>query len=193
MMLAITEAPGIYCDAHLVTAGRPRFLSLWGRDTAMQNFLARLTLPDSDGGLATFVIGDRRRANAQQVAELDSHRLTELSVRKAGTIFGDLVNLWLYDTLAVEADHANARALLLYRQEDAGCFEKQLWPLLKQTLWLPVLDAWQSTLIERFTAQGWITPLAGFQINARLIDLSAKDEVQATLTRWLRAGDLSLV
>ena len=64
-MLALPEVPGIFCDAHLVTEGQPRFLSLWDRDTANQSLLARMTLADAEGGLPAFAIGVDSDAHAQ--------------------------------------------------------------------------------------------------------------------------------
>lgn len=191
-MLAIPEVPGVFCDAHLVTEGQPLFLSLWGRDTAIQSLLARMTLVDAEGGLPAFTIGVDSDAHAQRVATFDYSRLTKLTARKSGTLFGDLLNLWLYDTLAVEPDRANARALLLYHQEQAASINDQLWALLKQTLWLPVLDSWQSVLLARFAEQGWIVRAAGYRVNAWQINLSDEEGVQAALSRWLRDGDLTL-
>lgn len=54
-LMQVDEAPELFADAVLVDAAdNLLFLSLWGRDTALQEFLARLSLPSHEGGLDSF-------------------------------------------------------------------------------------------------------------------------------------------
>jgi len=48
-MLAINEVNDVYCDALVCDEGYLVFASCWGRDTAIQELLARLTLATSEG------------------------------------------------------------------------------------------------------------------------------------------------
>ncbi|WP_198263462.1 hypothetical protein [sulfur-oxidizing endosymbiont of Gigantopelta aegis] len=47
----IDEVSDLYVDAFLIDQSQLVFLSVWGRDTALQEFFARLTLPKSEQGL----------------------------------------------------------------------------------------------------------------------------------------------
>jgi len=56
-LMQVDEAPELFADAILVDAAdNLLFLSLWGRDTALQEFLARLSLPSHEGGLDSFFL-----------------------------------------------------------------------------------------------------------------------------------------
>ncbi len=188
-MLSLPDVPGVFCDAHLIDEGLPRFLSLWGRDTAMHEFLARLTIPEREGGLRAFDIGQGREPGASRVMALEEDRLSKITARRAGTLFGDLVQVWIYDRVAVAPDRANARALLLYR-EAPDQVRTQLWDLLKQTLWLPVLDSWDDFVISQSTQRQWLRPVEGYGVGAWLIDLSDRDAVDAAFGEWIRQGRL---
>ena len=83
-MLQLHEVPGVFCDAHLVDDGGLRFLSLWGRDTAIQELLARLSLPEREGGLRSFWIGKSGQEGARYVSFIDPDRLVRLSARRTG-------------------------------------------------------------------------------------------------------------
>ena len=188
-MLEIVDAPGVFVDAHLVDEGRLRFMSVWGRDTALQSFLARLSLSETEGGLSSFQVGNGTEIGSVRIHCPDPSVLSKITSRKPGTIFGELINIWLYDRLAVEPDQANARALIM---STSNPDEDTMWTMLKQVLWLPLLDNWRDIVIERFTASARITTLDGFNLGACQIDLSNRDEIEEDLSRWIRQGDLPI-
>lgn len=190
-MLEIREVPGIFVDAHLVDDRGVRFLSLWGRDTAIQEFLARLSLPERDGGLRTFRIGGPGDADACTATITDPDGLMRLTARRSGSVFGELVHLWLYDRLAVDADRSNGRALLL-QHEGAQNLTDALWQMLKQILWVPVLDHWQDLLLTRLDEMGCVRRLSGYRIAAFEIDLSDRDRIEGEISFLVRSGRLTL-
>lgn len=190
-MLEIREMPGIFCDAHLVDASGVRFLSVWGRDTAIQEFLARLSLPERNGGLRTFRIGGSGDADACTASITDPEGLLRLTARRSGSVFGELVQLWLYDRLAVDVDRSNGRALLLQhdgQQDLSGA----LWQMLKQILWVPVLDHWQDLLLARLDDMGCLNRLEGYHLRAFEIDLSDRDRIEEEVSFLVRSGRLTL-
>lgn len=191
-MLDIADAPGIFCDAHLIDDTGPRFLSLWGRDTAMQELLARLTLPEKDGGLRSFWIGRPPADGAVFVPNLDPERLQRLSARKTGTLFGDLVQLWLYDTLTTCPDRANGKAILLDRDGSQADVQASQWALMKQILWVPVLDHWRDVLMAQLTEMDCVRPLAGWRVSGFSIDLSDQARIEEMLSLMVRSGALPL-
>lgn len=189
-LMSIVESPGLYADAVLSDEGRNLlFLSLWGRDTAVQEFRARLSLPVCEGGLDGF----RLEAGDTIFVQVGNpERLVADSGRTpAQTLFGGLVHLWLYDRLAVAPDRANRRALLLYRTEEDATADGQaslghrLWSLVTETCHLPLLPAWRDTVLDAFHTSGWIKRLDGIGLAAYALDLGSA-EVETVVTRLIR-------
>ena len=194
-LLSIREAPGLLADAVLTDeAHNLLFLSVWGRDTAVQAFRARLSLPFSEGGLDSFRL-EGEHATFVQMG--NPERLASDSGRTSSqTLFGSLVHLWLYDCLAVAPDRANRRALLLCRPEKGSTAEgravlkHRLWSLVQETCHLPLLPAWRDTVLEAFEASGWIKTLAGIGLDAHALDLG-DDAVDSLISRLIQERRLT--
>ncbi|HCF0987686.1 TPA: hypothetical protein NI674_006233 [Pseudomonas aeruginosa] len=122
------------------------FLSVWARDTAVQQFLARLTLGRDQDGLDQFHLiteqGGSVPVFVPSVERLEK-RLTR-SYRR--TLFGSLVNLWLFDSRCTRPDKSTASALALLPRSVADPTSR-LWQLVKDTCPLPLLDHWQSPVL----------------------------------------------
>jgi hypothetical protein len=196
--MPILDAPGLFADAVLTDEGNNLlFLSLWGRDTAVQEFRARLSLPVREGGLDSFRLG---RENNKLFVQLgDPERLISDSGRTSPRmIFGSLVHLWLYDRLAVEPDRANRRALVLYQTDELTSTKRQsslndrLWSQVMETCHLPLLPQWRNIILNTFESQGWITTLKGTRLCAYTIDLG-DDAVETTISQLIHSGKLTAV
>jgi len=88
-MPAISMADACVADE----SGNLVFLSLWARDTAVQQFLARLTLGRDEQGLDTFHIV-LEQGGSLPVFIGDVERLEKRSARAyRRTLFGTLTNL----------------------------------------------------------------------------------------------------
>src|SRR5690606_32007983 len=132
------------------------FLSVWARDTAVQEFLARLTLARSEQGLAQFHIVTEHGASIPvfvgNVEDLEKR--TTRAFRR--TLFGSLVHLWLFDKRCVKPDKANATALALLPRT-ASNHNERLWALVQETCPLPLLDHWRDTVLELLQSQDMLT------------------------------------
>ena len=95
-LFQLEECPDLYVDACACDEQRNLvFLSAWGRDTALQEFLARLTLGSSENGLSQFhIIVDGRSLPVFPNIDMLEKRTTR---QLRGTLFGSLVHLWLFD------------------------------------------------------------------------------------------------
>lgn len=167
------------------------FFLFGGRDTAIQEFLARLSLPERDGGIRSFWIGTSGRDGARHVPLVDTDRLMRLTARRTGSVFGELIHLWLYDRLAVDPDRSNGRALLLHHSE-ANDLTGALWELLKQTLWVPVLDHWRDLLLDHLDELGCLSRLDGYRVGAFAIDLSDRERIEQEISVLVRSGRLQI-
>src|SRR5690349_19189241 len=106
-LFRIDEMPDVYGDA-VVTDDKDQllFLSLWGTDTALQTFLARLSLPENEGGIThiTFIFD-----NGSRLIDIkDANRFSKHTGKAPkGSLVENLSQLWLYDNLVITPDKAN--------------------------------------------------------------------------------------
>ena len=196
VLMPILDAPGLFADAMLADEGNNLlFLSFWGRDTAVQEFRARLSLPVREGGLDSF----RLRLGSETKAFIqlgDPERLLSDSGRTSPQmLFGSLVHLWLYNRLAVEPDRANRRALLLYQPAELSSANgrsrlvSRLWSQVMATCHLPLLPGWRNTILQSFQSRGWIKTLKGVSVQAYVIDLS-DDAIEDVITQLIHSREL---
>ena len=144
----IDECPDVMADACVGDdQNNLIFLSIWARDTAVQQFLARLTLGRDEQGLDQFhVITDQGGSVPVFIGNVDrlEKRITRAYRR---TLFGSLSNVWLFDRRCVKPDKANASALALLPRDSAHRLDR-LWMLVRDTCPLPLLDHWRETVLE---------------------------------------------
>lgn len=168
----IDECPDIMADGCVRDeSGDLVFLSVWARDTAIQQFIARLTLGRKEQGLDHFhLVTDAGEAISVFVNDVE--RLEKRSTRIfRRTLFGSLVNLWLFDRRCVHPDQTNARALALLPK---GCTDatSRLWALVRETCSLPLLEHWRDTVLELLQSRQMLTrlpsalgPLEGYRLS----------------------------
>jgi len=156
----IEEAQDLVADAcvcdeshHLI------FLSIWGRDTATQEFLARLTLGTGENGLDRFHLVTAESASIP-VGVANAHLLEKRSTRTfQGTLFGSMIHVWLLDPRCVKPDKSNGSALAILPKGDARSTER-LWSLVQDTCPLPLLPHWRDTTLDLLREREMLTRLA---------------------------------
>ncbi|MCB1898638.1 hypothetical protein [Cognatazoarcus halotolerans] len=155
----IDECPDLMADGCIGDEnGNLIFLSIWARDTAVQEFLARLTLGRDEQGLDQFhVIAEQGQSIPVFVGNVENleKRITRAYRR---TLFGSLTNVWLLDRRAVKPDKANASALALLPLESAHRLDR-LWSLVRDACPLPLLDHWRDIVLELLQARSMLTRL----------------------------------
>ncbi|MDR2111613.1 MAG: hypothetical protein LBQ62_00675 [Candidatus Accumulibacter sp.] len=157
-LFRIDECPDLMVDGHVADKDNNLvFSSVWGRDTALQQFLARLTLGGGEDGLDHFhlVTQDARALPTFVNDECLEKRLTR-GYRQ--TLFGSLVNCWIFDRRCLKPDKTNATALSLLPRDSAYRIER-LWALVKETCPLPLLDHWQDVVLNILQARDMLEPL----------------------------------
>lgn len=159
-LYAIEECQDLMADACLCDDDRRLiFVSLWGRDTAVLEFLARLTLTTGEHSLDQFhLVTDEHLSIPVFVG--DSSRLEKRQTRVLNrTLFGSLLNVWLFDKRCIRPDKANGTALALLAKNTPSCSER-LWALVQDTCPLPLLDHWRDSVLELLEATSMLTPLS---------------------------------
>lgn len=193
-LLEVVEAPGLFADAILCDEhGSLLFLSLWGRDTALQQLLAQFTLAIEEGGLRAINLrspqGTSLHVSLARIGDLEKHTAR----MPAKSLFGNLIHVWLYDRLAIEPDRANRRALLLYRAEhdsDAST-DDRLWLLVREVCHLPLLPHWREPVLALLESNQWMQRIEGQGIAAWRLDLG-KPELEVAISQLVRSRQLTL-
>ncbi len=192
VLMEVVEAPGLFADALLTDErGSLLFVSLWGRDTAVQELLARMTLGSEEGGIRTLHIN---ADDGPQVMHLDRMPCMEKHSGRMPprNLFGDLIQLWVYDRLAVEPDRANRRALLLYQPDDHDeVLQERLWTLVREVCHLPLLAEWREPVLAMLELNGWMQPLQGRSISAWRLELG-DPKLETEISLRIRRRELRL-
>lgn len=191
---------GLFADAAAwdQASGELFFISLWGRDTALQEFLARLSLPSGQGGFSAFNLAGTGQEGKVPVRVSNPGQMAKLGGRMPSSgLFGEVAHVWLYTPLALSPDYAGRRTLRILREdatvqggEDA--FDSDaVWTLLKEVSHLPLLDGWRQAVVEAAAGRGWIKRHAGIAANALEIDLGDPD-YEAVVSGLVKGGILRL-
>ena len=195
--MEVREAPGVYADALLRDErGGLLFISLWGRDTALQELQARLSLPVSDGGVTMLHVTQgtqESRVNLDRINCMEKHsgRLP------ARNLFGDVAQLWIHDRLAIEPDRANRVGLLFLRSgtTNDGLSESEvcrIWQLVREVSHLPLLPHWRKPVLNVLDAKGWLRRLDdGAGVQAWRVELGDPG-FEAAISQLMHAGVLHL-
>lgn len=199
-LITLFNVDGIFCDA-LVNDDQDSliFASLWGRDTAIQELLARLTLSAYEGGIADLVFKDQSVSGLKTVHLNDKNRLDKLTGRMPkANILGDMVHLMLFDKLVQVPDYANRKGYLLFDEKPKSVRQisntnhgNQIWHTFKSICHLPMLDRWQQRIEKLLKTEGWMTCYPGFNASVIAIDLPeiAFDDI---ISEMIVAGELTL-
>ena len=191
-LFRLDECPDLMADACVADEDDALvFLSLWARDTAVQEFLARLTLARDERGLDRFHVVTAE-GGSLPVFVGNADRLEKRFARAfRRTLFGSLTHLWLFDERCLRPDKANARAFALLPR-DSSYRRDRLWALARETCPLPLLDAWRDPVLELLRSRRMLTelplalgPLEGFRL---ALDVPA---LTRTLGELIRANVLT--
>ena len=129
----VQDVVGLYCDAVATNdGGKLLFASFFGRDTAVHEFLARLTVSVASGGMDTFNVVLPAGKLPVFIGNADNLNKTTGRMPK-GNLFGEMVHLWLYDNIAVEPDRANRTAVMLQMAHETSSVDDRLWSCLLYT------------------------------------------------------------
>ena len=203
-LMVLPEVQGIFADAVVTDTDNVLvFLSLWGRDTAIQELLARLSISEREGSLEQLSL-TRPDHPRIQIHTSNVDRYGKITGRMPkDNLFGAVTQLWLYDRLVTEPDRVNRKAILLHQNcglsqplnhgvDSSEDREFRLWQLVRQTCHLPLLDHWRRTVLDAFHQEGWIQDLPGIGLNGTTIDLGS-DGVEQVVGSLVQEGWLPLL
>jgi hypothetical protein len=150
-MFKLKELFDIFADACVRDeAGNLVFLSLYGRDTTVQQLFAAFYLKASEGGFdQVHLVDDKGVENFVFVGDAD--RLTKTSGRfPRANLFGNLVHTWIYDPSVIRPDMVNRAAWLLAERGDGTAeadLDARVWEAYRQLSPVPLLDHWREAVV----------------------------------------------
>ncbi|MPZ47699.1 MAG: hypothetical protein GEV05_30970 [Betaproteobacteria bacterium] len=159
VLYRIDECPDLMADGCIGDEhGNLVFLSAWARDTAVQEFLARLTLGRAERGLDQFHLVTDQGASIPVFVGCTENLEKRTTRAFRRTLFGSMVHLWLFDRRCVRPDRANASALALLPKAVSDHTER-LWTLVRETCPLPLLDHWRDAVLDLLQSRQMLTRL----------------------------------
>lgn len=202
MLFKLKELSDLYADACVRDeSGQLMFLSLYGRDTAIQQLLAAFTLKVTEGGLSAFHLQDPE-GQAHVVYVGNAERLEKFTGKlPRDNLFGNLAHVWLYDPVLIRPDRSNRVAWVLVDsvQHASNPLEvvwDRAWDLYKLLSPVPLLDAWQQAVLSRtggevvtLLQESAYPPLG--RIGAARISLP--ESFPETVSGMVKVGELTLV
>ena len=205
-MYQIEEFPEVWADACIRDAeGRFLFLSMYGRDGSLMQFMAAMQLGTKEGGVQRFHLvgagGDRHQAEVGGADRLSKHsaRLPKQN------LFGPLSQMWIYDKSLQTPDRVNRIGWALHRQLPEAAADMQIagdqlreraWQLIKNLSPVALQDHWREEILSWCTEKAAtqtmgsdLYPVLG-QVHAMRVSLT--DHFLTFISDGVRAGRLRL-
>jgi hypothetical protein len=183
----IRESQDLMSDGYISDeSSNLMFLSIWGRDTPIQQLLARLTLGAAKDGLTSLhIVGPDDSFDELIVPNVQA--LEKRAAREYDrTLFGTIEHVWLFDRRCIEPDKANGSAVILLPQNDPHRVQR-LWSVVRDTCPLPLLPHWCDLVLDLLESRAMLSPLPrakgpleGFRL---ALDVSELSEALGNLIR----------
>lgn len=153
-MIPIEDVAELYCEALVVHNRNVVFGSFYGRETAIQETLARLSLKSQDeAALTEFSLA--LSPDEDTCWAIDGARLEKTVLRlPEPNLFGNVLQLWLY----AKRQSSVQNAYVLYLN-DANEAESVIWQALKRLSPVPLVDLWQDQVLALCREYQWIDEL----------------------------------
>ncbi|MDD5394838.1 MAG: hypothetical protein PHE17_17610 [Thiothrix sp.] len=182
----------IFCTGALTNPdGQFLYLSLIGRDTALQELRGRM----SAGKLSSFLIRQdgKQLGSGKQVGSGWFSREWLGQMQYHGSkiptdLFGELSLMVLYHPLMTTPDKSNQTAALPFMGGGQDQCYYDLWNVVRNISEVPLLDTWRDVVMAMLTPLGWMKPLVGFNCNALYAKLGS--EMSAIISANVRSGAL---
>ncbi|MCL2872802.1 MAG: hypothetical protein FWF41_07505 [Betaproteobacteria bacterium] len=188
---SILELPDLLVDSCVTDEScNLIFGSIWGRDTAIQEILGKITLNPSDPlSLRSIMIeGDGIHSPVYFEKDFLDKKLAKCY---PGTLFGAMNHLWLFDKRILEPDYANHSAYLIH-QNDA-IVDERVWRMVSDLSPYPLPDNWQAEVIKVVSTFDMLTPMKTVLGKVGCFKLSLNvDLIQQTVSGLIRTGKLTI-
>ncbi len=184
-------AHGVYTDALLTDSDRLLFGSFWGRDTSVQEFIARLQIGAGNGGLESFKID----GNPVYPGNID--HLEKRTGRHVSPVFGNMIHLWIYNAELTKDNQGANSAYIVDKSNGADYagtdsllhhYEEAIWGKMLALSPVPLMDRWACILVPYGIDKGWVTLMEGCDICAVKIQLP--DDFEYIISELVQGNEL---
>jgi hypothetical protein len=148
-LLSIESCPNVFVDACVRnTSGMLMFMSVYGRDTAIKELMARIQLGgESKDGLPTLVMYTDGETHKAVVG--DTKGLQKLTGRLPRCVYGMLTHLWVYRPQVKGVSKSTGTAWVLVKQPEPDVrTQARVWSAVMELASIPLLPHWQTTVME---------------------------------------------
>jgi hypothetical protein len=200
-MFKLEEQSDVFVDACVADHQHQLlFVSVYGRDTSIQQFMARLHCGRDQGGIERLQLVEAsptegRKARLLDVLVGDAKRLTKLTGRMPRTgLLGNLVHAWIFQDALLEVDHTAHAAWLFKRgadsqQLDADDFA-QIWRLVEELSPVPLLPHWSLQVLAYLRSRECLKqPRAVGPVMAIRVEIP--DDFSDWVSARVKAGDFT--
>lgn len=194
----VHDVTGVFCDA-MVAGPHGGFLfgSFWGRDTALQGLLGRLSLKPGDTlGLQWLRLvrtdSEQRLPPLIESAGLrvvDGSSLDKRQGRmpRPPGFSGTLVHQMLFDATAIRP---SGRAGVVFDRGTGAIPAGAFFGKVRSLTSLPLLASWQDRILQHLVDSGAIVPLPAAGLRAWWLDLGDETDLVAFTERGIRSRAL---
>ncbi len=157
MLYKVVELADLFVDACLRNeSGELMFLSVYGRDTAIQQFKAAMQLKPNSGGISSFSLRNcNERAETPHTVHVGNPDRFEVYSGRfpKDNLFGNLTHLWIYDPVLIKPCKATKSGWVMLNQpwgsaEVSNQVLSGVWSLYKTLSPVPLLDDWQTAIMH---------------------------------------------
>jgi hypothetical protein len=158
-MYLLHEQSDVFVDA-CVSDHRAQllFISVFGRDTSIQQLMARIHQRVNQGGVDHLSVASTMQGRPLlRVLVGDPLRLDKVTGRcPKNLLLGNLLHAWIFDPCVLQLDQANGCGWLLDHGEEPepAQLARRLWRLLQELSPVPLLDHWATTVLAHIDACG---------------------------------------
>ena len=169
------------------------FISAYGRDTSIQQLMARIHQRATQGGVEHLSIANTAQGRPLlKVLTGDANRLDKVMGRcPKASLLGNLVHAWIFDPVLLKPDPATGSGWVFSQGDkiDGPAEYRQVWRMLKELSPVPLLDPWALTVMNHLVTVGSLVrpPCIG---PIQVVRLELPEDFTSWVSERVRAGDL---
>ena len=160
-MYQIQQVSDVYADACVRNeSSQLMFLSIFGRDTAVKELMARMELSGNDNHhLAELTLKGvcDHAGESHTVIVGDSNRLkTHTGRLPKRKLFGNMSHLWIYDPVISEPQKGSGIAWIIenanHNNASSTSIHDRVWSNVCQLAPIPLLEHWKETILNEIAS-----------------------------------------
>jgi hypothetical protein len=195
-LYALGEFNQAYVDAVVINSlGELLLISVYARQTIMQQIISALTLSPNSGGAASLQVVDLEGHLVRRIHIGARDQLTKKSAKLPVLASGEIVHTWIYDQRLAQDDLTNGVGYVVL---DASLEEEQrqvaIWQKIVHLAPIPLRDVWQEpvmrwlgdVVVHRLDADADTAPLG----NLWVARIELGEGFAETIAELLKRGEL---